>query len=227
MPARQAAPSRLDDGRVGRPGVAGLTAPAPPPPAVRCPRGSACGAASVEPSAHLVPVVRGWTRSDGRRERRPSVRGEASSLKGSNHDTAPRLPHVPAVAPSLRDRAASNTSARTASPRPSSFPCGYAIEDPLRPVEVFYAEGFRSGADLEFLTQDACVLVSLLLQHGVPPRASPPPCPPAKIPTAGTCPAPSPEPSPPNSPSRPLGRCPRRRTQRLTHQRSPDRKDCQ
>lgn len=46
---------------------------------------------------------------------------------------------------------------------------GYAEGDPLRPVEVFYAEGFRSGADLEFLTQDACVLVSLLLQHGVPP----------------------------------------------------------
>ena len=46
---------------------------------------------------------------------------------------------------------------------------GYAADDPLRPVEVFYAEGFRSGADLEFLTQDACVLVSLLLQHGVPP----------------------------------------------------------
>ena len=46
---------------------------------------------------------------------------------------------------------------------------GYAADDPLRPVEVFYAEGFRSGADLEFLTQDACVLVSLLLHHGVPP----------------------------------------------------------
>ena len=46
---------------------------------------------------------------------------------------------------------------------------GYAEDDPLRPVEVFYAEGFRSGADLEFLTQDACVLVSLLLQHGIPP----------------------------------------------------------
>ena len=46
---------------------------------------------------------------------------------------------------------------------------GYDADDPLRPVEVFYAEGFRSGADLEFLTQDACVLVSLLLQHGVPP----------------------------------------------------------
>ena len=47
---------------------------------------------------------------------------------------------------------------------------GYADDDPLRPIEVFYAEGFRSGADLEFLMQDACVLISLLLQHGVPPE---------------------------------------------------------
>ncbi len=47
---------------------------------------------------------------------------------------------------------------------------GYSVDDPLTPIEVFYAEGFRSGADLEFLTQDACVLVSLLLQHGVPPK---------------------------------------------------------
>lgn len=47
---------------------------------------------------------------------------------------------------------------------------GYDGADPLRPVEVFYAEGFRSGADLEFMTQDACVLVSMLLQYGVPPE---------------------------------------------------------
>jgi len=47
---------------------------------------------------------------------------------------------------------------------------GYADDDPLRPIEVFYAEGFRSGADLEFLMQDACVLISILLQHGVSPE---------------------------------------------------------
>ena len=46
---------------------------------------------------------------------------------------------------------------------------GYTVEDPLRPVEVFYSEGFRSGADLEFLCQDACVLISILLQHGMAP----------------------------------------------------------
>ena len=47
---------------------------------------------------------------------------------------------------------------------------GYAADNPLRPIEVFYAEGFRSGADLEFLMQDACVLISILLQHGVSPE---------------------------------------------------------
>lgn len=44
---------------------------------------------------------------------------------------------------------------------------GYEAETPTRPIEVFYSEGFRSGSDLEFTVQDACVLISLLLQHGV------------------------------------------------------------
>ena len=47
---------------------------------------------------------------------------------------------------------------------------GYAASDPGRPREVFYDAGFRSGADLAFLVQDAAVLVSLLLQHGVSPE---------------------------------------------------------
>jgi hypothetical protein len=46
---------------------------------------------------------------------------------------------------------------------------GYAAHDPLRPREVFYDAGFRSGADLAFLVQDAAVLISLLLQHGLAP----------------------------------------------------------
>ena len=46
---------------------------------------------------------------------------------------------------------------------------GYEPTEPLRPIEVFYSEGFRSGSDMEFTVQDACVLISLLLQHGVPP----------------------------------------------------------
>lgn len=33
-------------------------------------------------------------------------------------------------------------------------------------VEVFYADGQKSGASLRDTVQDACVLISLLLQHG-------------------------------------------------------------
>ncbi|KIT14756.1 hypothetical protein [Jannaschia aquimarina] len=47
---------------------------------------------------------------------------------------------------------------------------GYDPTDPARPIEVFYSEGFRSGSDIKFTVQDACVLISLLLQHGVPPE---------------------------------------------------------
>ena len=47
---------------------------------------------------------------------------------------------------------------------------GYAPEEPTRPREVFYDEGYRSGSDLEYLVQDLCVIVSLLLQHGTPPE---------------------------------------------------------
>ncbi len=48
---------------------------------------------------------------------------------------------------------------------------GYAPDAPTRPREVFYDEGYRSGSDLEYLVQDLCVIVSLLLQHGTPPEA--------------------------------------------------------
>jgi len=43
---------------------------------------------------------------------------------------------------------------------------GYDPNEHLRPREVFYSGGFRSGSALEFQIQDACVLLSLLLQHG-------------------------------------------------------------
>lgn len=33
-------------------------------------------------------------------------------------------------------------------------------------VEVFYADGMKSGTDLLHMAQDACVLISMLLQHG-------------------------------------------------------------
>lgn len=35
--------------------------------------------------------------------------------------------------------------------------------------EVFYADGQRTGSQLQHAIQDACVLVSLLLQHGMSP----------------------------------------------------------
>lgn len=43
---------------------------------------------------------------------------------------------------------------------------GYDPQEDGRPREIFYSGGFRSGSALEFQTQDACVLISLLLQHG-------------------------------------------------------------
>ena len=43
---------------------------------------------------------------------------------------------------------------------------GYDPNDDGRPREVFYSAGFKSGSQLEFQIQDACVMLSLLLQHG-------------------------------------------------------------
>ena len=44
---------------------------------------------------------------------------------------------------------------------------GYDPASPIKPREVFYSGGFRSGSDLEYHLHDLCVLISLLLQHGV------------------------------------------------------------
>lgn len=38
-------------------------------------------------------------------------------------------------------------------------------------LEVFYADGQRTGSGLQHTVQDACVLISLLLQHGATPDA--------------------------------------------------------
>jgi hypothetical protein len=46
---------------------------------------------------------------------------------------------------------------------------GFDPTDASRPREIFYSAGFRSGSQLEFQVQDACVLISLLLQHGFRP----------------------------------------------------------
>ena len=44
---------------------------------------------------------------------------------------------------------------------------GYDPAAPLKPRELFYSGGFRSGSDLEYHLHDLCVLISLLLQHDV------------------------------------------------------------
>ena len=35
----------------------------------------------------------------------------------------------------------------------------------LEPKEVFYADGYRSGADMEALVSDLCIAISVMLQH--------------------------------------------------------------
>lgn len=37
--------------------------------------------------------------------------------------------------------------------------------DGLRPVEIFYDGGYRSGSDLETLVSDLCIVLSVLIQH--------------------------------------------------------------
>lgn len=44
---------------------------------------------------------------------------------------------------------------------------GYDRQGVVR--EVFYADGMKTGTDMRNTAQDACVLVSLLLQHGIVP----------------------------------------------------------
>lgn len=46
---------------------------------------------------------------------------------------------------------------------------GYHPRDPETPKEVFYSGGLKAGSDLEYHMQDMCVLISLLLQHQMPP----------------------------------------------------------
>lgn len=44
---------------------------------------------------------------------------------------------------------------------------GYDPAAPIKPREVFYSGGFRSGSDLEYHLHDLCILISLLLRLGV------------------------------------------------------------
>lgn len=38
----------------------------------------------------------------------------------------------------------------------------------VEPFEVFYSDGMREGTDLQHTVQDACIVISLALQAGVP-----------------------------------------------------------
>ena len=67
-------------------------------------------------------------------------------------------------------RLAETTKIQTADGQTVYLTIGFDPSDPTRPREVFYSAGFRSGSQLEFQTQDACVMISLLLQHGHTPE---------------------------------------------------------
>uniref|UniRef100_UPI003F6AE355 hypothetical protein n=1 Tax=Sulfitobacter sp. TaxID=1903071 RepID=UPI003F6AE355 len=56
----------------------------------------------------------------------------------------------------------------------SNFPiraCSCPIGHRGKPIEVFYADGQRHGSQLQHAIQDACVLISPLLQYGATPAA--------------------------------------------------------
>ena len=78
--------------------------------------------------------------------------------------------HEPTPRHRLPDRRLTETR-RVVTPEGHSIhlSIGYDPDMPDRPREVFYSAGFRSGSQLEFQVQDACVLISLLLQHGLRP----------------------------------------------------------
>lgn len=71
----------------------------------------------------------------------------------------------------LPDRRLTETrKVRTADGHTVHLSIGYDPNENTRPREVFYAAGFKSGSQLEFQVQDACVMISLLLQHGLRPE---------------------------------------------------------
>lgn len=41
------------------------------------------------------------------------------------------------------------------------------VRDSSMPIEVLYAEGFRSGSSMEFMASDACFIRSIALQNGI------------------------------------------------------------
>lgn len=50
-----------------------------------------------------------------------------------------------------------------------SFLLSFGIDpDTHQLIEVFYSDGMKIGTDLQHSVQDACIIISLLLQHDVP-----------------------------------------------------------
>lgn len=52
-----------------------------------------------------------------------------------------------------------------------SISIGYLVANPSQPIEVFVDSGFKEGAEMKFLAQDACILISNLLRVGVAPTS--------------------------------------------------------
>ena len=50
-----------------------------------------------------------------------------------------------------------------------SISIGYLVSNPPKPDEVFVDSGFKEGAEMKFLAQDACILISTLLRVGIAP----------------------------------------------------------
>lgn len=67
----------------------------------------------------------------------------------------------------LPDRRMSATEKITHGPH--SFFVTIGIDRMGNIKEVFYADGQRSGSDLQHAITDACVIISIALQHGVTP----------------------------------------------------------
>jgi hypothetical protein len=68
----------------------------------------------------------------------------------------------------LPQRRPSVTRAVTIADRPVAVTVGFYLDG--RPGEVF-ADGPKEGSQMQAVLSDACVLVSIALQHGLPPAA--------------------------------------------------------
>ena len=104
----------------------------------------------------------------------PHAAGPESTVRARSEMTPARRPAAPRRHRLPHRRLTETRSIVHTTPdgraTPVSVSIGYDPASPARPREVVYDAGHRSGADLEFAVQDLCVVLSLLLQHGVDPR---------------------------------------------------------